>query len=83
MTKDSSSTDNQNQQFPPHPYPYCPPHAVLEDEISLIDLFRVLVKRKMLIIIVTVLVTLSAIGYALSIPPIYRARAILSPTLSK
>ena len=54
-----------------------------EDEISLIDLLRVLVKRKITILAMTVLVTLAALSYALIAPPLYRAEAIFLPPSAK
>lgn len=44
-----------------------------EDEISLLDVLEVLLRKKVLIIIVTSVFTLLAIFYALSITPTYRA----------
>jgi LPS O-antigen subunit length determinant protein (WzzB/FepE family) len=44
-----------------------------EDEISLIDVFEVLVRKKILILTVTLVFTLLAIFYAQSITPVYRA----------
>ena len=64
-----------NQSYPVYPQ---------EDEINLVDLFRVLVKRKLTIIGLTVLTTLLAVGYALSIPSVYMSQSvILPPTLKQ
>jgi len=64
------------QQAPPvAPYPYmyqAPP----EDEIDLLDLFRVLTSRWKTIALVTVLATGLAVAYALLAPSIYKAEAI-------
>ena len=58
--------------YPPYPY-FMPPE---EDEINRIDLFRVLWKRKWLIVLVTVLGTGAAGAYALLATPIYRSQAV-------
>ncbi len=50
-----------------------------EDEIDLIDLFLVLWKRKWLIVIVTVLLTVLAAGVSFMLPQIYAVTAILEP----
>ena len=59
---------------PPGDYPQ-------EDEISLIDYWRVLVKRKSIIIIsgLTAIATIGAVLYALSLTPIYKAKAVFLP----
>ncbi len=44
-----------------------------EDEISLIDAFEVLVRKKILILTVTLVFSSLAIFYAQSITPVYRA----------
>ena len=61
---------------PPGDYPQ-------EDEISLIDYWRVLVKRKSIIIIfgLTAIATIGAVLYALSLTPVYKAEAIFLPQL--
>lgn len=69
---------------PPQPvmqgYPYYPPMGYdSEDEISLIDLWRVLAARKWMIFFVTLLFTAGAVGYALHAPEIYKAEAVLAP----
>ncbi|MBT3196560.1 MAG: LPS O-antigen length regulator, partial [Gammaproteobacteria bacterium] len=65
-------------QPPQNPYPYPPPYPVqMEDEISLIDLWRVLTKRKTSILLITLLTTLGAIIYALTAPAIYRAEVLM------
>jgi len=69
----------ENNQPPvasyPQPYGYYPP----EDEINLADLWRVLVKRKKILLGVTAVVTLCALLYALLAPPVYRAEVIFLP----
>ena len=62
-------------------YGYYPPPVGYspEDEISLIDLWRVLMARKGLIFWLTTLFTLLAVGYALEAPEIYKSEAVLAP----
>lgn len=50
-----------------------------DDEINLADLFLIIWKRKMLIIVVTLLMTLSAVGISLLLPKVYRVDTILEP----
>lgn len=52
-------------------------YAVQEDEIDLRELFKTLVKHKIKIVLITLAVTISAVIYALSVPKVYEARAIL------
>jgi len=59
----------------PPPYAYYP----AEDEISLADLWLVLVKRKNTLLGVTAAVTLGALLYALLATPVYKAEAIFMP----
>lgn len=54
-----------------------------EDEIDLFDIWRVLVRQRKLIVIVTVLVSLLAVGYALLAPRVYKAEVFLLPPLGK
>jgi len=56
------------------------PDTVVEgDEISLIDIWRILVKRKWVIFLVTAMVTFGAVAYALLATPIYKAETIFLP----
>ena len=69
-------TDHQAKNLPDQSLaddPVCPP----EDEVSLIDIFRVLVNRKLTILGLTALTTLVAIVYAQSLPTIYETKSIL------
>jgi LPS O-antigen subunit length determinant protein (WzzB/FepE family) len=59
----------------PPPYGYDPQG----DEISLIDLWRVLIKQKNIILGVTAITTIGAVLYALSLPPVYKAETSLLP----
>lgn len=48
-----------------------------EDEIDLRELWKTLMKRKMLIAVVTVFITAAAVGYVLLKTPMYQAKALL------
>jgi LPS O-antigen subunit length determinant protein (WzzB/FepE family) len=52
-------------------------HIIQEDEIDLRELFKTLMKHKIKIVLITLSITLGAIIYALSVPKVYEARAIL------
>ena len=54
---------NQDAQFPQPPYPYYPYHA--DDEISLVDLAKILVRRKLWFFMTWVLIVSLAVGYIL------------------
>ena len=47
-----------------------------EDEIDLRELWKTLMKRKMLIAVVTVFITVAAIAYVLLKTPMYEAKAL-------
>jgi uncharacterized protein involved in exopolysaccharide biosynthesis len=53
------------------------PATAYEDEIPLIDLWLILVKRKMVLIGVFVLVMLAALGYMLLVKPVYESSALV------
>ena len=54
---------NQDAQFPQPPYPYYPYHA--DDEISLVDLAKILVRRKLWFFLTWLLVVSLAVAYGL------------------
>lgn len=67
-----------NQNYLPYP-----PHPQQDhDEIDLRELFSILWKGKWSIIVTTFVFTLCSILYALSLPNIYKADALLAPTES-
>jgi len=70
-----------NPQPPPPPYPpyLYPPYQVVEDEINLLDYWRVLVRYKVMIISITLLATIAAVTVAFLMTPIYRAEVLLAP----
>lgn len=61
----------------PQPHYYQMPPA--EDEIDLFELWGILLKKKMLIISVTLLTIAIAVVYAMVTPSVYRAEAFLLP----
>jgi len=70
----------QPQPSPPAPIYYMtPPAEYPEDEINLLDYWRVLVRYKWLIFFLTALVTGGAVIAALLAPPVFRAEVVLSP----
>ena len=73
---------NQPPASPPMqqavPFAYLPPQMA-EEEINLLDLWRVLVREKWLILFFIVVCTTGAIAAALITTPIYRAEALLEP----
>jgi len=70
---------SENGQPPVVSYP--PPYAYYpaEDEISLADLWGVLVKRRKVLLAVTAVVTIGAVLYALLATPVYRAEVVFLP----
>ena len=68
MTTEKKETPPQQ----PTPQFYPQYYGPAEDEISLLDLWHVLVKRWRLIFIVSVLSMVMAIAYALSLPKTYQ-----------
>jgi len=68
---------HQPQGYPPPPYYYQPPYE--EDEINLLDLFRIIWKSKWLILSITALSTGIAVAAAYLMPPIYRSEVLMAP----
>ncbi len=68
------TTPQQDKYHSIHPY---------EDEISLIDIWRVLVKQKLWIFSITIIATIGAIIIALLLPRVYKAEAVILPPHSK
>jgi len=62
----------QPQSVPPYP-------VDRGDELSLIELWKVLVNYKLLIVVFTVLTTLGAIYYASTLPTIYKTGVLMFP----
>jgi len=57
-----------------------PARRISDDEIDLVQLFQILLKRKWMIIAVTVLLTVSAAGITMVLPKIYEVSTILELT---
>lgn len=72
-------TSPNPQPAPPYPPYMYPPYQIEEDTISLLDYWRVLVRYKVMIIVITVLATAGGIAAAYMMTPIYRAEVLLAP----
>ncbi len=80
---------NQKEQEAPQPTTippiggYPPPYGYFpqKDEMSLNDLLGVLLKNKMIIFGITVIATVGAVIYALSLPIVYKAESTFLPPL--
>ncbi len=80
---------NQKEQEAPQPTAippiggYPPPYGYFpqKDEMSLNDLLGVLLKNKMIIFGITVIATVGAVIYALSLPIVYKAESTFLPPL--
>lgn len=75
--------DNQQKPENPAPQPYAYYDLIQKDEISLPDLWKILLKQKKLISILTAITTLVALSYALLATPVYRAEALLAPVMKE
>jgi len=73
IPKQQRKQPQQDLEIPPA-YAYAQ-----DDEINLLDLWKVLVDYKTLILIVTALATIIALLTALFMPPVYRAEVLLAP----
>jgi len=78
---DSPPPSSPNPQPVPPPYPpyTYPPYQVQEDEINLLDYWRVLTRYKWMIVTIIVLSTATGIALAYTMIPIYRAEVLLAP----
>lgn len=68
---------SQNIPYPPSPYGWYPP--VMEEEVSLLDYWRVLKKRKKTIFLITIIFTLLGILSCFVMSKKYQAEATLMP----
>jgi len=75
--KQNSSKGTQ-QAVPPYAY-YPQTISVEEDKINLVDYWWILMERKKLIVLITLLFTITSIVVALLMTPIYRAEVLLAP----
>ncbi|ELB2149628.1 LPS O-antigen length regulator [Vibrio parahaemolyticus] len=64
------------------PYPPQPQPQSTDDEIDLRELFKALWKGKWIIIVTTFILVIGSVLYALSLPNIYKADALLAPAES-
>lgn len=79
--KETSTASSSNPQpaSPPYPpYPY-PPYQSEEAEINLLDLWRVLVRYKVMTISIALFTTVAVAAASFLMTPIYRAEALLAP----
>lgn len=82
------AVDNTNRDDPPsgtgaHPYPSHPPYPYLppaDDEIDLRELWNAIWRGKWIVVTVTSLFAVGAVFYALSLPNIFQAKALLAPS---
>ena len=72
----SPSPQPVSPPYPPHAYP---PYQVQEDEINLLDYWRVLTRYKWMIVTIVVLATAVGIVLAYTMTPVYRAEVLLAP----
>jgi len=75
--------DDQERVASSQQKPSFPPSYYQEGEVDLVALFRVLAKRKITIISITLLTIFIAITYALTAPSIYESKSILLPPTEK
>lgn len=75
MTTEQSESNSDRQPIPAYILPY----PARDDEVSLIDLWRVLVRRKLIILVILVLALIFASVHLLTIQPVYTASARLAP----
>lgn len=68
----------QGQHIPPPPYPYYYTQPE-ENEVNLLDLWKILFKNIKLIMLITVISTSFSVVIAITSTPIYRAETLLSP----
>ncbi|ENJ2863923.1 LPS O-antigen length regulator [Vibrio parahaemolyticus] len=66
----------------PNYLPYLPQQHSIDDEIDLFELFNTLWKGKWIIIVTTFVFAIGSVLYALSLPNIYKADALLAPAES-
>ena len=74
---DGEKTENNQPPVVSNPPPYA--YYPAEDEISLADLWGVLVKRRKVLLAVTAMVTIGTVLYALLATPVYRAEVVFLP----
>jgi uncharacterized protein involved in exopolysaccharide biosynthesis len=82
MTQENNQQDSGYQLPPNQSYPYPPQYyqpQPADDEIDLKELFLALWKGKWIILLTTIVFAAGGVFYALSLPNIYKAEAVLAP----
>ena len=74
-----SSSAQEQQQTAPSPYP----QHLEDDTIDLYDLWIAIWKKKWLVVAFTIVSALGSIVYALQLPSLYKAEAVLLPPEAK
>ena len=82
---DSKKSSGQEQQQTAQTVPYTSPHPqhFEDDTIDVYELWITLWKKKWIVIAVTVVTALGSIVYALQLPLVYKAEALLLPPKAK
>lgn len=81
MTQENNQQDSGYQLPPNQSYPYPPQYyqpQPADDEIDLKELFLALWKGKWIILLTTIIFSAGSVFYALSLPNIYKAEAVLA-----
>lgn len=66
-----------------NPAPNQPHSAVYDDEIDLFELFQSLWQEKVLIVLISAVVTVLALIYALTATPVYQVQSVVKPAAEK
>lgn len=75
--------EEQREQQPHHVSSQMCPDVCSEDEINLLDLWRILLRQWKVICAITGLSVLGAVAYVLFATPVYEAQAVVKPPESK
>src|SRR3569833_255806 len=76
ISPSSSKPQPASASYPP---PANVPYQAQDEEINLLDYWRVLTRYKVMIIVVTLLATAAGIAIAYTMTPVYRAEVLLAP----
>jgi len=84
-TVNSSDGRPQPDQLPPGPGPVFTKYTypAVEDEISLFDIWRILVRYKWMILALTLLSVLASTLFAVLMTPVYRAEVLIAPVTER
>jgi len=83
ITDSKPTSDNPQTQAPQNVQSAPYPQQFEDDTIDLYELWITLWNKKWLVIAVTVIAALGSVVYALLLPPIYKAEALLLPPKAK